>query len=103
MIMKTYLKILGRTLVIQVVAIVLGCALSYVTELDCRVFLVLIMLGYIVSLITDFYLAMKSHANWYKKLGYIFLMPTNYTPIGLLWYAMYCFTKFFQMLPDNLG
>lgn len=54
-------------------------------------------------MVTDIYLAMKSDTPWYKKMIYIFLMPTNYTPIGLLWYAMYCFTKFFEMLPVNLG
>lgn len=101
--MKVYLKILFSTIAIQIVAVALGFVLIFVIERGYSAIPILIIIGYVISLATDIYLAVKSDTTWYKKLIYIFLMPTNYTPIGLLWYAMYCFTKFFEMLPANLG
>lgn len=101
--MKTYFKILLHTITIQIVAILLGFVLKAVTEQSYRAFMVSLMIGYVISLATDIFMAVKSGDAWYKKLVYIVLMPTNYTPIGLLWFAMYCFAKFFEMLPDNLG
>ena len=101
--MKIYLKIFLSTIAIQIVVVALGFVLTCVSERGYSALLVLIIIGYVISLVTDIYLAMKSDTTWYKKMIYIFLMPTNYTPIGLLWYAMYCFTKFFEMLPVNLG
>ena len=101
--MKTYLKILLQTITIQIVAILLGFVLKIVTERGYYAFVASLMIGYVISLVTDIFMAVKSGDVWYKKLGYIVLMPTNYTPIGLLWFAMYCFAKFFEMLPDNLG
>jgi hypothetical protein len=100
--MKIYLKIFSITIAIQIVALALGFVLTCVSERGYSAFLVLII-GYVISLVTDIYLAVKSDTTWYKKMIYIFLMPTNYTPIALLWYAMYCFAKFFEMLPINLG
>lgn len=101
--MKNYLKICLVTIAIQVIAVVLGFILTFVLECGSKPLLVLIIIGYVISLVTDIYLAVKISTIWYKKLIYIFLMPTNYTPIGLLWFAMYCFARFFEMLPNNLG
>ena len=101
--MKVYLKILLSTILIQIVVAALGFVLIFVAERGYSALPALIIIGYVISLATDICLAVKSDTAWYKKLIYIFLMPTNYTPIVLLWYAMYCFIKFFEMLPTNLG
>lgn len=101
--MKIYLKILMSTIAIQVVVTALCFALFFLPESGRRAIPVLIAVGYMISLVTDIYMAVRSDSIWYKKLMYIFLMPTNYTPVGLLWAAMYLFGKFFEMLPGNLG
>lgn len=101
--MRNYLKIFFITITIQIVAVALGCVLPFEQERGYSALPILIIVGYVISLATDIYLAVKINTAWYKKLIYIFLMPTNYTPIGLLWFAMYCFGKFFEMLPANLG
>lgn len=96
--MKNYLKIFLITIAIQIAAVALGFVLSFASERDYSALTVLIIIGYVISLVTNICLAVKSDVVWYKKLIYIFLMPTNYTPVGLLWYAMYCFGKFFEIL-----
>ena len=103
LIMKRYLKIFGITIAIQIMGIALGLLLAFTPEQDYRAFLILIVIGYVASLSMDIYLSVKSDAIWYKKLIYIFLMPTNYTPVVLPWIAVYIFAKFFEMLPHNLG
>jgi len=69
------------TIAIQIVVVALGFVLALVSERGYSILPILIITGYVISLITDIYLAVKSNAIWYKKLIYIFLMPTNYTPI----------------------
>lgn len=101
--MKNYLKILFITIAIQIGAVTLGIMIHLMSGRGYDVLVVLIVIGYAVSLVTDICLAVKSDTAWYKKMMYIFLMPTNYTPIGWLWYAMYIFIKFFEMLPTDLG
>lgn len=102
--MRNYLKIFLITITIQIAAIALGgLFLAFNSRRGYSALPILIIVGYVISLATDIYLAVKINTAWYKKLIYIFLMPTNYTPIGLLWFAMYCLGKFFEMLPANLG
>ena len=102
-IMKRYLKIFVITIAMQIMGIALGLLLAFTLEQGYRAFLILIVIGYITSLSMDLYFSVKSDAIWYKKLIYIFLMPTNYTPVVLPWIAVYIFAKFFEMLPRNLG
>ncbi|MCI8407781.1 MAG: hypothetical protein HFJ09_00705 [Lachnospiraceae bacterium] len=101
--MRNYIKIFSITISIQIVAVALGFVLAFDSGRGYSALPMLIVVGYVISLITDIYLAVKIDTIWYKKMIYIFLMPTNYTPIGLLWFAMYCLGKFFEMLPPNLG
>jgi hypothetical protein len=100
--MRDYLKILLTTAGIQLAAVVI-CFVLYYARKETQSIPVLIVLGYVGSLILDIYSTVKMDAIWYKKIACIFLMPTNYTPILLLWYSLYLFAKFFQMLPINMG
>lgn len=70
--MKIYLKILMSTIAIQVVVTALCFILFFVTESGREAIPVLIVVGYMISLVTDIYMAVKNDSVWYKKLIYIF-------------------------------
>jgi hypothetical protein len=100
--MRDYLKILLTTAGIQLAAVVV-CFALYSAKIETQTIPVLIVMGYGCSLFWDIHSTVKMDAVWYKKIACIFLMPTTYTPILLLWFSLYAFAKFFQMLPINMG
>lgn len=95
---KYYLKILFGTSLIQLIAIILGLFLIFISGENSRVSLIIWFLGYFISLVFDIIMAIRSTASIRKKLAFIFLMPTNYSPLALLWVAIMVFAEFFRML-----
>jgi hypothetical protein len=100
--MRDYLKILFTTAGIQLAAVMI-CFALYFVKMGTQSIPILVVIGYAGSLILDLYRTVKMDAVWYKKIACIILMPTNYTPILLVWLSVYAFTKFIEMLPTNLG
>jgi NADH:ubiquinone oxidoreductase subunit 4 (subunit M) len=100
--MRDYLKILLTTVGIQLASVAV-CFVLYYVKKETQLIPVMIVIGYVGSLFMDIYSAVKMDAAWYKKIACILFMPTNYSPILLLWFSLYAFAKFFQMIPINMG
>ena len=95
---RYYLKILFGTIAIQLFAIILGLYLIFLSGENSRASLIIWFLGYFISLAFDIGMAIKSTESIRKKLVFIFLMPTNYSILALLWVSIMVFAEFFRML-----
>lgn len=101
--MKVYFKILGITLVIQLLGFALGLiAINLTTYSGVTIFVI----GCISSIVVDIVLSIRWGSNIWNKLTCIFFMPTNYTLIIALGLAVSYIGKWLDVLtdlPPNFG
>ena len=101
--MKVYFKILGITLVIQLLGFALGLiAINLTTYSGVTIFVI----GCISSIVVDIVLSIRWGSNIWNKLTCIFFMPTNYTLIIALGFAVAYIGKWLDVLtdlPPNFG
>lgn len=101
--MKKYIKILVITLGIQLGCVVIGMLLTNMPGLReslAPVGAVLMLVCFPVSIVVDIVLAIKWGDSIPKKLIYIFFMPTNYTWLMFLLFALWHMGQWMDILSN---
>jgi len=104
--MKRYFEILIKTLLIQIITTILALFLISYTRWDNVYYSAhadLIVFGWILSWIVDVSMAVNSQEPRYKRLIYIFLMPTNYSFVGWFIYLFYTSWETIRRIFDLYG